>query len=165
MNQKITAYDGAKRFYDVNYELAARCGIDYDKFLSVQNFDGREIKRGIEISKEYRGKVLAVAREWTDDKGNSYPNFVFHTEKHGGITEKFNGFLAWNDAEKYGNYTAQTPSHEELQRRENAKLKAQQEQAKRDQWKADTFAQTLETFKTLPKARAEFAYLQAKFGN
>lgn len=162
--QKITSYDVADRFYNVNVELAARCGIDYDKFLSVQNFDGREIKRGIEISKEYRGKVLAVAREWTDDKGNSYPKFVFHTEKHGGITEKFNGFTAWSEAEKYGNYTVQPVSSDELKRREIAKLKAQQEQAKRDQWRADKFSQERETFKTLPKARADFAYLVAKFG-
>lgn len=162
--QKITPYDVTDRFYNVISELAARCGINFDEFYNRQNFNGVEIRRGIEISKEYRGKVLAVAREWTDDKGNSYPNFVFHTEKHGGITEKFNGFTAWCDAEKYGNYTPQPVSPEELKRREMAKLKAQQEQAKRDQWRADKFSQELETFKTLPKAQGDFVYLVAKFG-
>jgi phage/plasmid primase-like uncharacterized protein len=161
--QKITPYDVIERFYPDLCDMAARNGSDWNDVLKQINFDGREIKRGIEISKEYRGNVMVVCHQWTAPNGDTFPTIIFKTFKHGEIIEKFNGFDEWRNAEKYSNYTPQYDAAAEQKRLENA-AKSAQIAADDDALKIEKHNQWLATFNELPKESGDFAYLVKKMG-
>jgi phage/plasmid primase-like uncharacterized protein len=79
--------------YHTLADQAEQCGINWNELHHSMTFDGRKVKHNrIAISRKYRGKCFAVGHKWTAKDGNEYPTIVFYTNKHGGITEVFNGF-------------------------------------------------------------------------
>ncbi len=93
----LNSFDIINRCYGELTAIAADHGIDFDKLAQRINFDGSPIKRGIELNKTYRGKVFAVAREWTAPDGNRYPQITFKTFKHGGYQDTWNGYKAYKE--------------------------------------------------------------------
>jgi hypothetical protein len=73
-------------------DIAADCGIDWNKAQHQITFDGRKITHGIELNQKYRNKVFMVGRKWTAKDGREYPHIFFYTNKHGEYSESFNGY-------------------------------------------------------------------------
>ncbi|MGB4497900.1 MAG: plasmid replication protein, CyRepA1 family, partial [Methylococcaceae bacterium] len=76
-------------------DLASDCGIDWSKLQNHITFDGRKVTRGIELSKSYRGKVLAVGTQFTTKDGRDYKRINFYTNKHGGVSHTYS---EWHEA-------------------------------------------------------------------
>jgi putative DNA primase/helicase len=94
---KLSSHDIVNRFDSELSAIAADCGIDWHKAKDHLRLDGVPVKRGIELNKDYRGKVFMVAYEWVAPDGNAYPTITFKTFRHGGHQETWNGFKAWRD--------------------------------------------------------------------
>lgn len=77
-------------------DLAANCGIDWQKTEPLLNYNGLPIKRGIELDQSYRGKVYAVGSKWTASDGKEYRTITFKTFKGGDYSETFN---EWNETQ------------------------------------------------------------------
>lgn len=74
-------------------DQAETCDINWNELYPSMTFDGRKIKHNrIANNPKSRGKVFAVGYKWTARDGKEYPTIVFYTNRHGGITEVFNGF-------------------------------------------------------------------------
>lgn len=74
-------------------DQAETCGINWNELHHSMAFDGRKVKHNrIALTPKYRGKCFAVGHKFTAKDGNEYPTIVFYTNRHGGITEVFNGF-------------------------------------------------------------------------
>lgn len=144
----ITSYQVIDQFHSDLTNIAANCGIDFDKLLERLRFDGVAIKRGIELSKAYRGKVWAIASEWTDHNGNRYPTITFKTFKDGGYSETWNGFKAWRER---ADYAAIPQAYQPKKPNPVTADKAEQE----FQRKINRFSAFRKLFEQLPKLSAD----------
>jgi phage/plasmid primase-like uncharacterized protein len=97
-------------------DMAASCGIDWNKAQHLASFDGRKVNRGIELSPKYRGKVFLVSRTFIAEDGREYPNLFFYTNKHNEAKEFFNGFSEyWSDKGRSSDWISkQTSQHVEV---------------------------------------------------
>jgi len=88
----ISALDGYDQLSRASGELAAEYGIDWQKLLPQIHRNQIIYKRGIELNKSYRGKVMAWVRFKTAKSGQEYVTITFKTFKHGEVKAYFNGW-------------------------------------------------------------------------
>lgn len=121
-------------------DIAADCGIDWNKAQHQITFDGRKITRGIELNQKYRGKVFVVGRKWTAKDGREYPHIFFFTNKHGEYSESFNGYREHMAARGHTNewINKQIAKAPKLPRLEIVPTK--------EKWQIDAFNNTRKTF-------------------
>jgi hypothetical protein len=88
----LDAFDILNRASGEWYTIAAGCGIDGQKLHSLINRNQTIYKRGIELDKSYRGKVMAWVQFKTAKSGQEYVTITFKTFKHGEVKATFNGW-------------------------------------------------------------------------
>lgn len=138
--------------------LADSCGMDWDEISHSLTFDGRKIKHNrIAKSKEYRGRCFASARLWTAPNGKQYPNITFYTNKHGGITETFNG---WLESRNDVGFAIASNWQKDQQKPTVKPVRIDNG----DAWRTKKFNETTALFATLPKEIGNHPYLVKKFG-
>lgn len=138
--------------------LADSCGMDWDEISHSITFDGRKIKHNrIAKSKEYRGKCFVSARLWTDQNGKQYPNITFYTNKHGGITETFNG---WRESRNDVSFAIDLNYQKQKQKQSHKPIGIDNG----DSWRTRKFNETTALFASLPKEIGNHPYLVKKFG-
>ena len=93
-SQRLAAWDILDRAHQEISALAASVGIDWAKALPMLANRDTKLTKGIELGPAYRGKVALWYSVKTAKSGQQYPLVTFHTVKHSGLTEVFNGW-AW----------------------------------------------------------------------
>lgn len=88
----LNAYDTLNSASGEWYVIASECGIDGQKLHDLINRNQTIYKRGIELDKSYRGKVMAWVRFKTAKSGQEYVTITFKTFKHGEVKAYFNGW-------------------------------------------------------------------------
>lgn len=86
-------------------DQAENCGMNWNELHHSMTFDGRKLKHNrIALTPKYRGRCFAVGHKFTARDGKEYPTIVFHTNRHGGQTEVFNGFREYMAARGYSDH-------------------------------------------------------------
>ncbi len=88
----LDGYDQLSRASAELSALAAEYGIDWQKLLPQIHRNQIIYKRGIELDKSYRGKVMVWVRFKTAKSGQEYVTITFKTFKHGEVKATFNGW-------------------------------------------------------------------------
>lgn len=154
----LNSFDIIDHHYGELSAIAADYNIDWGKLSEVINFDGRGIKRGIELDKSSRGKVFAIANEWTAPDGNTYPTITFKTFKHGDIQETWNGYKAHKELAE--NTTIPTPRPARV-----VDISAAEKAERENQQKINRFEKFHAEFQTLPRELGKHPYLIKQFGD
>lgn len=150
---KIDAFDILSRASAELSALSANCGIDWQVLNGLLNSTQTEYKsNAIALDKSYRGKVKAWFEIKTAKNGQQYPVLTFHSLKHGGVSEQFNGYQWAKDNGLFDNkpLTAEQKNALERKRAERDQQQAKKaEQAKQQQ--ANTQEQTIKRFNDFQK--------------
>lgn len=127
--------------------IAASVGINWQSVSEQITSYPFKITRGIELERKYQGKVACFGRLYKSKSGKEYPRINFHTNKHGGITETWNGYNAEHD-----NPIPFTPKPRQPKTKDNS-----------DEWRTKRFNAAKALFKDLPTETGEHSYLISKF--
>lgn len=92
MKNTLSAVDILSQASSEISHLAAEVGIDWPKLRAQITKTKTKYTRGIELTKNYRGKVYAFVNFKTSSSGIDYPTINLGTQKHGGAKEQFNGY-------------------------------------------------------------------------
>jgi hypothetical protein len=90
--QRLTAHDILGRAGGELAAMAGNCGIDWQKAAPSLGNRAVKLTRGVESEPKYRGKVSLWYEVKTAKSGQEYPAIRFYTNKHGGVTETFDGW-------------------------------------------------------------------------
>ena len=173
---QFTSFDIVNSCFSEISAQAANVGICWQSVQKYISFNGRPLKKGIALTPKYNGKVFVIASEQAYKKHGQvvgyYPIITFKTQKHGGITEVFNGLEAAKDYydRLQGNSTLsdnnriKTNWEAKRQAEQRAKL-SEEKAAKQAAYKAKRLNDFHELFKTLPTEKGDHAYLVKKFGH
>ena len=173
---QFTSFDIVNSCFSEISAQAANVGICWQSVQKRISFNGQPLKKGIALTPKYNGKVFVIASEQAYKKHGQvvgyYPIITFKTQKHGGITEVFNGLEAAKDyydrllGNSYlsGNNPIRTDWEAKRQAEQRAKL-AEEKAAKQAAYKAKRLNDFHELFKNLPREVGNHAYLIKKFGH
>jgi phage/plasmid primase-like uncharacterized protein len=126
---RLDAFDILSRASHELTAIAANCGIDWQALSTQLNSSQGEYKaNSIALDKNYRGAVKAWLEIKTARNGQQYPVLTFHTVKHGGVSEQFNGYQWLKDS---GLVNAKPLSESELKAIQANRAERDQQQAKK----------------------------------
>ena len=173
---QFTSFDIVNSCFSEISAQAANVGICWQSVQKRISFNGQPLKKGIALTPKYKGKVFVIASEQAYKKHGQvvgyYPIITFKTQKHGGITEVFNGLEAAKDyydrllGNSYlsGNNPIRIDWEAKRQAEQRAKL-AEEKAAKEEAYKAKRLKDFADVFNTLPREVGDHAYLVKKFGD
>lgn len=173
---QFTSFDIVNSCFSEISAQAANVGICWQSVQKRISFNGQPLKKGIALTPKYNGKVFVIASEQPYKKYGQvvgyYPIITFKTQKHGGITEVFNGLEAAQDyynrlqGNSYlsGNNPIRIDWEAKRQAEQRAKL-AEEKAAKEEAYKAKRLKDFADVFNTLPREVGDHAYLVKKFGD
>lgn len=173
---QFTSFDIVNSCFSEISAQAANVGICWQSVQKHISFNSRPLKNGIALTPKYNGKVFVIASEQAYKKHGQvvgyYPIITFKTQKHGGVTEVFNGLEAAQDyynrlqGNSYlsGNNPIRTNWEAKRKAEQRAKL-AEEEAAKEAAYKAKRLKDFADVFNTLPREIGDHAYLVKKFGH
>ncbi len=150
---KLDAFDILSRANAEISGIAANVGIDWQALSNQLNSTQTEYKsNSIALDKTYKGKVKAWLEIKTAKNEQQYPVLTFHSLKHGGVSEQWNGYQWLKDS---GLVNAKPLSENELKALEAKRLERDAAQAKKaeqaKQQQENTQQQTIKRFNDFQK--------------
>ena len=153
--QRLTAHDILSRANSELSAIAGNCGIDWAKASPMLGHRATKLTRGIEAEQKYRGKLSLWYEVKTARSGQEYPVIRFHTNKHGGVTETFDGWQ-WlvDNGHVKGQITPKQPKKQTVQPTKPTNT---------EEWQQRRFNAFSINFQAMPRAGiAEDGYLARK---
>jgi hypothetical protein len=92
MNNRLDSFDILARANSELSALASNAGIDWQALSGLINRNQTIYKRGIALDKKAKEGSPSAKVIFNETNGQEWPFITFKTFKHGGITEKFNGW-------------------------------------------------------------------------
>lgn len=173
---RFTSFDVLNNCFSELSAIAASVGICWQSVQKHISFNGRPLKKGIALTPKYNGTVFVIASEREYKKHGQvighYPIITFKTQKHGGVTEVFNGLEAaqdyYNRLQGNSYLSGNNPIRIDWEAKRQAEQRAKQAEEKAAQHEAyqkKRFNEFSELFRSLPIEQGNHAYLVKKFGH
>jgi len=141
-------------------DIAKNCGIDWKKAKQLINYNGLPIKRGIELNKDYRGKVFAVGSKFIAPDGKEYRRITFKTFKDGDYSETFNEWNETQDERDREKNTNKKPAYKPSKQPPTRTIDSDTPTAKpKTEWRVKAFNEAAAAFEQASGNVAEHQYI------